>query len=98
MVPACAFELYGERALAGVAANDIEGGARQLPESSQEPTFRRFASIICATHMRSPAHQGDGSPRRLALPAAADGTTSCRQWLPPGRWARLGLRRRHRVP
>src|SRR5712671_2335619 len=29
MVPACTFELYGERALAGVAAGDVEGSAAQ---------------------------------------------------------------------
>ena len=61
MVPACAFELYGERALAGVAAGDVEGSAAEdaplaptSPYSAAKAAGDLLALAYVHTH-RTPA-------------------------------------------
>ena len=51
MVPACAFELYGERALAGVAAGDVEGSAAEDgDEQADSQASQEQMEAVMAAH------------------------------------------------
>src|SRR5882724_3706003 len=54
MVPACAFELYGERALAGVAAGDVEGAAAQDGDVGGAVVAAVARGVLAQRHVELP--------------------------------------------
>src|SRR5437867_2639979 len=54
MVPACAFELYGERALAGVAAGDVEGSAAEDGDVGWAVVAAVARGVLAQCHVELP--------------------------------------------
>src|SRR6185436_7324467 len=54
MVPACAFELGGERSLAGVAASDIEGSAAEDGDVGGAVVAAVARGVLAQRHVELP--------------------------------------------
>ena len=73
MVPACAFELGGERSFAGIAASDVEGSAAEDGDVGGAVVAAVARGVLAQGHIELPVQPVLDVPVRVRCRAALAG-------------------------